>query len=77
MFLQHTPLPGPFLLLYSLGADMALMDLGKAEQHCTLYTGVQKSNILNIRDIRQLSLRLDNLRLKERQNAGPKAQPAK
>ena len=39
--------------------------------------GVQKSYILNIRDIRQLSLRLDNLRLKERQNAGPKAQPAK
>ena len=26
--------------------------------------GVQKSNILNIGDIRQLSLRLDNLRLK-------------
>jgi hypothetical protein len=38
---QHTPLPGPFLLLYSLGADAALMladmDLGQAEQHCTLY----------------------------------------
>ena len=42
-----------------------------------LGAGVQKSNILNIRDIRQLSLRLDNLRLRERQNAGLKAQPAK
>jgi hypothetical protein len=34
-------LPGPFLLLYSLGVDMALMlakmDLGQAEQHCTLF----------------------------------------
>jgi hypothetical protein len=39
--------------------------------------GVQNIYILNIWDIRQLSLRLDNLRLKEQQNAGPKAQPAK
>jgi hypothetical protein len=38
---QHTPLPGPFLLFYSLDADVALMlaemDLDQAEQHCTLY----------------------------------------
>ena len=38
---------------------------------------LHKSNILNIRDIRQLSIRLDNLRLKERQNTGPEDQPTK
>jgi hypothetical protein len=49
----------------------------KIEHHHNKRFAVQKGNILNIWDLRQLSLRLDNLRLKARQNAGPKAQPAK
>ena len=55
---------------------MVILILVKLLPQTGITRGAEKL-YLNIQDIRQLSLRLDNLRLKERQNAWPKAQHTK
>ena len=63
------------ILIHSLPAHGTELNyqagpLSPLETRYGVQAGVQKISILDIRDIRQLSLLLENLWLKERQDAG-------